>query len=82
MRKLSLEHLDIYQTLCSIRHPHIAEVLDVFPYQDDLYVIEEYLAGKPWLNSWKKKGQWAGACHREAAFRRPCIPSQKPYHPP
>lgn len=46
MRKLSLEHLDIYQTLCSIRHPHIAEVLDVFPYQDDLYVIEEYLAGR------------------------------------
>lgn len=46
MRKLSLDHLDIYQTLCSIQHPHIAEVLDVFPYQDDLYVIEEYLDGK------------------------------------
>ncbi len=46
MRKLSMEHMNIYQTLSSIRHPHIAEVLDVFPYQDELYVIEEYLAGK------------------------------------
>ena len=56
MRKLSMEHRCIYQTLCSIRHPHIAEVLDVFPYQDELYVIEEYLAGRTLADFLKDEG--------------------------
>lgn len=56
MRKLSMEHRCIYQTLCSIRHPYIAEVLDVFPYQDELYVIEEYLAGRTLADFLKDEG--------------------------
>lgn len=60
LRKLSMDHKNVYQALSSIRHPHIVEVLDVFSYQDALYVIEEYLPGSTLSDFLKEKGAMGG----------------------
>ncbi len=56
LRRLSMEHKNVYQALSSLRHPHIVEILDVFSYQDALYVIEEYLPGSTLSDFLKEKG--------------------------
>ena len=47
MRRLPMHMQAVCQRLSTIRHAGVVEILDVFPYECSLYVIEEYLEGKP-----------------------------------
>lgn len=53
MRRLSLDMQEIMQALALIDHPHIVHIADIFSYHQELYVIEEYLKGIPFLRFWK-----------------------------
>lgn len=47
MRRLSLDSEPVYRTLAGINHPNIVRVFDVFTCAGYLYVIEEYVVGRP-----------------------------------
>ncbi len=45
-----------YRPLSQLSHPHAARLLDVGSYQDRAYVVEEYLPGKPLVESAAARG--------------------------
>ena len=45
MRKLPLLMQEVMKELALIDHPGIVHILDVFSFEQELYVIEEYLQG-------------------------------------
>lgn len=47
MRKLPMDSWAVYQRLSAIHHENIIEITDIFSHSGFLYVIEEYLEGKP-----------------------------------
>lgn len=47
MRRLSMASAEVYHVLAEIHHPNIVEVIDVIHKDGFLYVVEEYLKGRP-----------------------------------
>ena len=58
MRKLPLLMQEVMKELALIDHPGIVHILDVFSFEQELYVIEEYLQGDNLASFLEKNGEF------------------------